>query len=247
MGHQLATVALGPVLYLQGRRARRHIPRLPEATGPRSGVVGRGSRLRLLVAGDSAGAGVGAASQDDALAGQLAAQLATDFTVRWRLEAKTGATTADTVRRLAGLDDGPYDVLVTSLGVNDVTRGVALPSWLDKQRELMRLARERLGVRLIVVAGLPPVDGFPALPQPLRWYLGRRAKELSMALRGLVAEEPCAHYLDLRFTLDPSLMASDGFHPGPAIYRGWAERAAAIIRREWTGHGGAAPTGEAVQ
>ncbi|NNK63037.1 MAG: SGNH/GDSL hydrolase family protein, partial [Gemmatimonadetes bacterium] len=45
--------------------------------------------------------------------------------------------------------------------------------------------------------------------------------------------EGSAHFVDLRFTLDPSLMASDGFHPGPAIYQGWGERVARIIRRAY--------------
>jgi lysophospholipase L1-like esterase len=121
-------------------------------------------------------------------------------------------------------------VLVTSLGVNDITRNVGLPDWLRQQEALLRIARDRLGVSLSVVAGLPPVDGFPALPQPLRWYLGRRAREFTRHLERFLAGVPDAHVLDLRFTRDASLMAEDGFHPGPVIYAGWAERAAGIIR-----------------
>jgi lysophospholipase L1-like esterase len=231
--HALATVVLGPVLLVQGRRARRRIPRLPEASGPRTAAVGSGRPLRVLVAGDSAAAGVGAATQDEALAGRIAGALQSDFRVEWRLEARTGATTADTLRRLESLPPGDFDVLVTSLGVNDVTRGLRLSDWLARQRALLGLARERFGVRLAVVAGLPPMDGFPALPQPLRWYLGRRAREFSRALERWVGTEECAHFVDLRFTLDRSLMASDGFHPGPEIYRGWGERVARIIRDAW--------------
>lgn len=240
MGHQFATIALGPILFLQGRRVRRTVPRLPEPPGPRSGTVGRGPPLRVLIAGDSAAAGVGAPAQDQALAGHLVAALQDDFRITWRLEARTGATTADTLARLGSLDAGPFDVLVTSLGVNDVTRGVDLSTWLGQQRELLRLARDRFGISAAVVAGLPPVDGFPALPQPLRWYLGRRARQLTRHLRDLLAAEPDAHFLGLRFSLDPSLMAEDGFHPGPEIYRGWGQRAAAIIREHGApdpGHG----------
>lgn len=232
MGHALATVVLGPVLFLQGRQVRRRVPRLPEASGPRSGVRGAGPPLRILIAGDSAAAGVGAETQREALAGRLVAALQDDFRVHWRLEARTGATTADTLARLRDLDDdGPFDVLVTSLGVNDVTRGVERTTWLARQSALLELARSRFGTSLAVVAGLPPMDGFPALPQPLRWYLGRRARTFTRDLRGFVEGEASARFVDLRFTLDASLMARDGFHPGPVIYRGWAERVADEIRR----------------
>jgi len=233
MGHRFATIALGPVLFAQGRWVRRRVPGLPEASGPRSGSRGAGPPLRLLIAGDSAAAGVGAATQSQALAGRLVTALEQDFRLTWRLEAKTGATTADVLARLQDLEGGPYDVLVTSLGVNDITRGVGLEAWLAQQAGLLRLARARLGTSLFVIAGLPPIDGFPALPQPLRWYLGRRAKEFTHHLRGLLDQEPSAHFVDLRFTLDASLMASDGFHPGPVIYQGWAERVAELIRANW--------------
>ncbi|NNF39399.1 MAG: SGNH/GDSL hydrolase family protein, partial [Gemmatimonadetes bacterium] len=183
MIHGLATVVLGPVLLVQGRRARRRIPRLPEAAGPRRVSVGEGRPIRILVTGDSAAAGVGAPTQDEALAGRIAASLEDDFSVTWHLEAKTGATTAHTLRRLEQLDAEPFDVLVTSLGVNDVTRGLGLARWMEQQRALLTLARERFGVGLAVVAGLPPMGGFPALPQPLRWYLGRRARQFSDALQ----------------------------------------------------------------
>ena len=233
MIHELATVVLGPILWAQGRHVRRRVPRLPEASGPRRVSVGAGPPIRILIAGDSAAAGVGAATQDEALAGRVAAHLAGDFQVTWQLEAKTGATTADTLRRLDRLDPGRFDVLVTSLGVNDVTRGLGLTRWMEQQRELLALARERFGVDLAIVAGLPPMGGFPALPQPLRGYLGRRARQFSHALEAWIRHEASAHFVDLHFTLDPSLMASDGFHPGPAIYQGWGERVARIVREAY--------------
>jgi lysophospholipase L1-like esterase len=230
MIHHLATLVLGPILLLQGRHVRRNIPRLPEAPGPRRGTVGKGPTIRLLITGDSAAAGVGARSQEEALAGQIVADLRADHRVTWQLEASTGATTADTLDRLDALGSRRFDVLVTSLGVNDVTRGVDLGRWMRQQRALVDVARGRFGVELFVIAGLPPVDGFPALPQPLRWYLGRRAREFTAHLRRWVDGEPGAHFVDLRFSLDASLMASDGFHPGPEIYAGWGERAARLVR-----------------
>src|SRR5829696_9767961 len=101
MGYQMASASLAPVFALQGRHVQRVTPRLPEPPGPRTGCEGAGPELRLLLLGDSAAAGVGAASQDEALSGRLVGALAATFRVSWTLVARTGATTAGTARHLA--------------------------------------------------------------------------------------------------------------------------------------------------
>lgn len=229
MGHRLATIGLGPLLLAQGRWARLRTPRLPEAAGARRGVSGHGPPLRLLVVGDSAAAGVGAAHQDQALLGYLVGALSDRYLVEWELFAKTGATTASTLDALSGLEAGPFDVALTSLGVNDVVVARRLRTWRREQRRLRVLLREAFGVSRLVVSGLPPVSGFPALPQPLRWYLGRRARQFDRVLARDVGDEADAAFLGLDFATDPRLMAADGYHPGPEIYRAWAHRAAALI------------------
>jgi lysophospholipase L1-like esterase len=230
MGYQIAGLVLGPLFYLQGQAVRRTIPVLPEPEGARDGQKGSGPRLRLLVLGDSAAAGVGASTMAESLSGQLVEQLSATHTVDWRLVAKTGATTASTLRHLARQAIGPFDVCITSLGVNDVTSGMGLKTWLAKQRSLRQLLLDRFGVRQLIVCGLPPMHGFPALPQPLRWWLGARASAFDAALQRDITADPRVLFLTLRFTEDQSLMASDGFHPGPVVYRQWAQQAAAQIR-----------------
>lgn len=230
----LATIVLGPVLLPQALWTRRSVPRLPEAAGPRHGRAGTGPPLRLLIYGDSAAAGVGVERQDQALAGQLVRRLEHRFTVHWRLEARSGATTAAALARLEALDGGPFEVAITSLGVNDVISQTGLRRWLRQQRELRELLRERFGVTLLLISGLPPMHGFPALPQPLRWYLGLCASRFDGALRadlenGSSGEGGSSHYLSLRFSEDAAQMASDGMHPGPGAYAQWARRAAELI------------------
>ncbi len=229
MLHLLATIVLGPLLMVQGLWVRKRIPKLPEPEGSRSGMVGRGTKVRILVLGDSAAAGVGVAHQDQALAGPLAAALSVNYSVEWRLEAVSGTTTSAALERLVGIGCGEYDVAVTSLGVNDVVAGVGRDRWREQQRLLRALLRERFGVSRIVVSGFPPVAAFPALPQPLRWYLGRRSRELDADLERDVRGEADVTYLSLDFVSDMSLMAVDGFHPGPEIYRSWADAAARVI------------------
>ncbi|MGE0356209.1 MAG: SGNH/GDSL hydrolase family protein [Burkholderiales bacterium] len=231
----LAKWTLGPLLLAQGRRVRRVTPVLPEPAGAREGEAGEGPTLRLLVAGDSAGAGVGAATQDEALAGRLVAILGERYRVHWRLAARTGATTASTLRDLSRLAPFTADAVVTSLGVNDVTGDVGVAKFLALQAKLHALLRERFGARLVLASGLPPMHLFPALPQPLRWYLGARARELDRALAAALPDGQGAQFLPFEGELDASHMAADGFHPGPAVYRAWAEAAARRIEAAFAG------------
>lgn len=160
MGYPFATAALGPLLFAQGRYVRSVTPRLPEAAGPRDGVAGDGPPLRVLVVGDSAAAGVGVATQRDALAGQLAHALAATHRVSWKLLARTGLTTGELVEWLAAEPAEPFDVAVTSLGVNDVTGGVAPARWLAQQAELVRLLAARFRVGHAILSAVPPMERF---------------------------------------------------------------------------------------
>lgn len=224
--HLLATIALGPVLLAQGRHVRRAVPVLPEPDGPREGDAGSGKALRLLVLGDSAAAGVGAQTQDEALSGQLAVALAPTFRLRWKLLAFTGATTADMLQRLRAEPAAQFDAVVTSLGVNDVTGRVSLAAWRRAQQELITVLQSRFGAPHILLSGLPPMHRFPALPQPLRWYVGSRARDFDRVLARVAASRPGCEFLALGHEMmDAAAMAGDGFHPGPPIYALWAREA----------------------
>ncbi|KWF21611.1 SGNH/GDSL hydrolase family protein [Burkholderia pseudomultivorans] len=231
MGYPFATAALGPLLFAQGRYVRRVTPRLPEAAGPRSGEAGEGPPLRVLVLGDSAAAGVGVATQADALAGQLARALAATHRVSWKLLARTGLTTQDLVDWLAAEPAEPFDAAVTSLGVNDVTGGVSPARWLAAQAALVGLLAARFEVGHAVLSAVPPMERFPALPQPLAWYLGQRAKRLNAALAGWAETQPHCTFLQVALPLERHLMAADGFHPAAAACAAWAGQVAAALRQ----------------
>jgi lysophospholipase L1-like esterase len=229
MNYLLRTISLAPVILAQGIWTNLRVPTLPEPPGAREGSAGKGPPLKLLVVGDSAAAGVGVSRQDEALLGQVVSRLGGRYRVEFGLHAKTGYTTADILRRLHEMEARDYDVALTSLGVNDVLALTSRGTWLERQRQLREVLREKFGVRLLVLSGLPPVHSFPALPQPLRWHLGGRATEFNEALGAAVEADPDTRLVNLRFSADASMMASDGFHPGAPIYSEWAERAARII------------------
>lgn len=239
----IATLALGPWLLLQGRRVRRVTPVLPEPPGPRAGRVellpplsplkhlGQiPTGLRLLITGDSAAAGVGASHQQQALAGQLPPRLAQVLArpIEWSLVARTGLTVESLCVLLAQQDLGTYDVVLVSIGVNDVTAGTSVSAWRSGLHGLHELLTGRLGARCVLYSGIPPMHRFPALPQPLRWFLGRRARRLDRALAHWVTQVPGAHWVQLPDLPDEAI-ADDGFHPGVQAYRAWAEVVVPIV------------------
>lgn len=225
-------VTLGPFLWLQGQHVRRVTPRLSEPDGPRSGQCGQGPRLRLLIAGDSAAAGVGASTQAQALSGQLVQRLAEHFSVQWQLTAVTGHDSPALHRLLSDMPEQPFDVVVVSIGVNDVTALRAPRQWVDWQASLADLIHQRFGAQLIVHSALPPMHAFTALPQPLRWYFGRWAKEMNRQLARELHAHPHRVLHNAHMHQPAQGLASDGFHPGPLGYAVWAESLSERIRAE---------------
>ncbi|BCJ76284.1 SGNH hydrolase [Catellatospora sp. IY07-71] len=226
-GRPLA-LAMAPILLVQGARVRRRTPVLPEAAGAREGVRGDapGDRLSLLVLGESTAAGVGVPTQADGLAPALAAGLSghSDRSVTWRVAAHTGYSARKVLGLLVPrLPDETYDVVVVVLGVNDVLEMRSGRGWRRDVAALLAALRPRLrsGGR-VVLAGVPDMSGFPALPQPTRAVLGLHARHLDQGLARVAAATPWAVHAPA-FGIDTSgLYAEDGFHPGADGYRTWA-------------------------
>lgn len=249
----LATkLLLGPVLLVQGTRVRRTALRLPEAEGPRSGRVevmeamaamasvdppaepadpleraASTEPLRLLFVGDSSAAGVGVTHQSQAWAEPTARLLAEQLArpVQWRLIAQSGLNTREALALFEAQPAEPADALITALGVNDVTSQKSPREFVADTLALHDCVALRTGATRRVLMGIPPMGRFTALPQPLRWYLGRQADALDRALRAQLAGDANIRCIPLD---DPVLaavgeLAEDGYHPGPRQYRAMAE------------------------
>ncbi|RUO19969.1 lipase [Aliidiomarina iranensis] len=229
---------LAPWLLVQGKRVRSQTPRLPEPSGERSGVIcGEKPPLRVLICGDSAAAGVGVETQSEALAGQLVAELQQRFPMRqieWQLWAKNGDSTAVTLTKLHMKPAQYFDLVVTSLGVNDVTGQTSPAKFRRNQQALIQLLQEKFHAAQILLTALPPMHLFPALPQPLRWFLGQQARRLTRELDTVAAVNHACDVLDVSFPMHANVIASDGFHPGPVGYKLWAQ---AIVENIEDPHG----------
>lgn len=117
----LLTSVLWPLLWLQALQVRRAWPCMPEPPGRRTGTAGRGPPLRLLVAGDSGAAGVGAPTQDQGLCEQLVRCLSPHHTVYWPVLAANGLDSPGLIELLEAAPCARLDMVVLSIGANDAT------------------------------------------------------------------------------------------------------------------------------
>jgi lysophospholipase L1-like esterase len=230
----IALIPLLPLLYVQGRIVRRRTPKVPEAIGPSSGRVQGGEPpLRLVVIGESTVAGVGAPTHAEALTGQLAVAIARkrQRAVQWQALGRSGISARDALDLLVPeLNQTQADWVVLALGVNDVLRFRPPASWQRDLHRLIDALRQKLGMVPIILAPVPQMQHFPALPQPLRYILGLWARWLDQAARALAGQLP--RVVHVPFALAPTakgFYCIDGFHPSIYGYAAWAEQLAAAV------------------
>lgn len=223
---RVLAVLIAPVLLTQARTTRRAIPHLPDAALPWSGVIVGGDPINVLVLGDSTVTGVGAETQDEALAGNLARTLAGEWErgVSWRVVGEQGATSHDIVLRfLDAASTEQYDVVFLSIGANDA---LGLRSRAAFRRDFLTIIRRLRSVSpnaLILVSSFPGFSQFVALPNPLRWILHLHAQSLEAVARSLVRIEPGMLMAPPAPEYTEGFFATDRFHPSPKGYRDWVE------------------------
>jgi lysophospholipase L1-like esterase len=232
---RVPALLVAPVALRQGRALQRDTPRLPEAHGPRDGLIGgAGSRtgkpLRLLVVGDSTAVGTGVAKLDEGVPGQLGRLLSTtsaaDGGVAWRAVGRNGATAAEVLAEFStAAVAAHFDLAVIMVGWNDALRlrpggefSRALGRLLDRLHEASPDAR-------LVVVGAPEFGRFASMPNPLRWALGRAARGLTRRARRVAR----AHSALVAPGFDGQSVASDQFHPDANGYRVLAGGIAAAL------------------
>lgn len=219
-----------PLVLPQALHLRRHAPRWPAASGPRSGRFGPSdvaSRrpLRILALGDSPFEGAAITRIEDTMPVRVARRLgeACERPVEWSVAARSGATVhALRTDIWPSVTMSSFDLVLVSVGVNDVT-GLTLRRAFES--ELMRLLealRAASPDAFLVLLGVPPMQAFPLLPQPLRAWLGGRSQALDRIGRRCGRRAGALH---LPFAMEPSpeLFAADGFHPSAEGNAVWAD------------------------
>ena len=220
-----------PLVMVQGAATRRRVPRLAPPLPPHRGLVpGAGKPVRLLAIGESSVNGIGLARGDESVAATTARTLAqlTGRPVAWRAEGLSGATVSDAREQLLHrIEPEPADLLVVAFGVNDATAFRSPAAFVDDLAALVTAVRHRVGNAAVVIAGVAPLNCFPALRWPLRNNLGWRSAALQAAADTLPERLP--RLVVERITgLAPDLFAHDGFHPNRQAHAIWGKKIALL-------------------
>ncbi|MFN2463316.1 MAG: SGNH/GDSL hydrolase family protein [Candidatus Dormibacteria bacterium] len=219
----------------------------PEAPGSPNEVVGPpdGAPLALAVLGDSTGSGVGAVTQDLGYPRRVARAVADrhDRRVHLNVLAVSGARVNDVLTDQLPRLEGRPDVILLVIGGNDVINLTA-PGRARADLDAVLTALGRRGVP-VIVSGIPAMGTITRVLQPLRAVTGIIAAAIYDPIwrdetsRHRMLRVELAALTGPQFSRDHSLMAPDGFHPGPRGYAAWAEAFIPAVERA----AGLTPTG----
>ena len=215
-----------PFLLPQAIYVRKTAPRFSAAGGPQDGVVGCGKNYHLIAIGDSIIAGVGATTQAKALVGQTAEKLShlCNCSITWKALGRIGAVSKQVIEQLVPrLPEKQPDVLVVSTGVNDITSLSSVAKWRQHLLTLLEALGSYAPDAVIAVAGIPPLRGFPILPQPMRALFGIRGETFDGVLRDVIARHKNTIHVPLDFEPEPQMFSADGFHPSEESYQEFGE------------------------
>lgn len=236
---------LAPIYLYQAHQIKRTAISLPEPDGERIGtttVQPTGQPLRLMIIGDSAGAGVGVMHQSESALGRIIHHLSAHIAdlpfgaIEWQLHATTGHTSLDILKNLQNISDTAIDYVIISVGVNDVVKKTSEAAWRQAITSMVQMIDAKFGARQVYFLSLPPMQLMPSLPYPLNRFLGYQAHRLDRLLQRTCQALPKATYLVDEFdkaALDARQMfAQDGFHPSAITYDVWSQTIAQAIYQD---------------
>jgi lysophospholipase L1-like esterase len=233
-----------PILIFMGKKVRKNIPELPEASENSIGKIkGNNGEIQLLTMGESTIAGVGVTDHKDGITGQIAKTLhdLTKKTVHWQVLARNGYTAERVNLKLVPqLPIQSLDVVVIGLGGND-TFQFNSPLTFKKQLILtIQNIQKRQPQTKIVIANMPPIGEFPAFPWAIQWVLGSLVDLHGAVIRDLPQRFENVFYVDEKITfkkwikrtnkdLTPADFFSDGIHPSAMTYGMWGNEIGRFI------------------
>ena len=223
------------LLYTEIRLARRLIPRSFDSPLCETEYGDpAGEPLRLALLGDSSAAGVGCDTGAETLGGLLATRLADEgYRVTLDVLGIIGARSADLHDQVARALINHPDVVVISIGTNDVTHFVRTRDAVSELGRAVRRLRSA-GCRVVVVTCPDLGTVRPFLP-PLRRVAGEASKRMAAAQISAVRRAggipvDCHPLLARLFRKDTSMFSADRFHPSAAGYRELADAVSPYVQ-----------------
>tara|TARA_A100001011_G_scaffold392661_1_gene480726 strand:- start:851 stop:1594 length:744 start_codon:yes stop_codon:yes gene_type:complete len=211
-----------PLTFLQGYLIRKRTIELPEASGKRTGRVGSGQKLSILIVGDSSACGVGVEKIKDSLSGHIMDAIKLRINCRWKILAKSGLTTDGLIKLIEDHPEDQFEVAITAIGMNDIVAGKNAEKWVQEMYRVYQLLSKKYEISNIIMSGLPPVRKLKHVPPPLLWIISLKAFVFDSYLKIVCDKLKNGYYIENDFPVTKETMAADRFHPNSAYYKKWA-------------------------
>lgn len=229
-----------PLLYIQGKRVKKRIPRLSEARNPRGNSTTAeesGKGLKMVVIGESTMAGVGVETHDEGFSGCLAGELSRiwGLDVEWSVHARSGYTVQElTEEILPEIHENGVDLIVVGVGANDAFALNSTWKWKIHITKMIKNVRLRYPTAAIVFSQMPPIKEFTAFTPLMKFVMGNLVELYGRILERITINLENVHYVNEVITINSwaekfSLEAhkseffSDGVHPSRLTYETWAK------------------------
>lgn len=233
-----------PILFLQGKKIRKNVPRLPEARNP-IGYIKTASEktLKILAIGESTIAGIGVDFHENGFIGALAKEIAakTNHSILWKVYAKSGYT-AKLVRKrlLPKIVDSTADIIVIGLGGNDAFKLNSPDVWMFQINLLIKKLKKKFPKTPIYFTNMPPIKEFPEFTSVIKFVIGNLVEILGERLYRKTKNKENVHYnkevinfetWKKRYNLEGDITTffSDGVHPSKLTYQIWGKDMATFI------------------
>ena len=182
----IISAPLLPILFLQGKKIRKNVPKLPEARNPK-GYIKTDSKktLKILVIGESTIAGIGVDFHENGFTGALAKEISakTNHSILWRVYAKSGYTAKLVRKRLVPkIVDSTADIIVIGLGGNDAFKLNSPEIWMLNVNHLIRDLKRKFPKTPIYFTNMPPIKEFPAFTRIIKFVIGNLVEILGNKL-----------------------------------------------------------------
>lgn len=243
----LLMIPMLPLMYVQGKRIRSSVPKLPEAKNP-EGKAGEQykRKLRLLSIGESTIAGVGVDTHEEGFTGTLAKELSNllQREIYWKVYARSGYTAKKLKEKIIPkIRETEIDAIVIGLGGNDAFTLNNPKTWKKHIRELIGSIRNKFGDVPVFFTNMPPIKSFPAFTPLIKLSIGNLVELLGKELEDLSQTEKNVFYSARKITLQdwikrlniearPEDFFSDGVHPSKLTYQTWARDFAEFINSQ---------------
>lgn len=238
-------IPLLPLLYWQGKRVVKKVPRLPEAKGSIGHIAGsKEDSISILGIGESTMAGVGVATQKEGFIGAFSQELnrKSQKTINWEVVAKSGIKLKGISERLLPkITMQNPDLIVVAMGGNDAFALRSPKKWEQNSIKLLAELRQKFGTTTpILLTNMPPIQYFPAFPFLIKWTIGSLVNLYRNKWVRLLKTEKNTYFNDeiihmdrwknrYQIAVNSDLLFSDGVHPSKLTYELWGKDMASFL------------------